>query len=87
MALREEIMARLAERFAPETLEVRDDSEQHRGHSGWREGGETHFSVTIAAQEFAGMSRIARHRAIHAALGPEIVGRIHALALRVTEPD
>ncbi len=72
--------------FTPDLLEVRDDSEAHRGHSGWREGGETHFSVRIAAPGFAGMSRIARHRAVHAALGPEMVGRIHALALRISEP-
>lgn len=72
--------------FTPDLLEVRDDSEAHRGHSGWREGGETHFSVRIAAPGFVGMSRIARHRAVHAALGPEMVGRIHALALRISEP-
>ncbi len=60
-----------------------DDSERHRGHAGWREGGETHFTVTMAADAFAGMPRIARHRAVHEALGADLLGRIHALALNL----
>jgi BolA protein len=32
------------------------------------------------------MSRIDRHRAVHAALGPDLVGRIHALALDISAP-
>ncbi|MFC2968638.1 BolA family protein [Acidimangrovimonas pyrenivorans] len=83
MTVTEEITARLTEAFAPEALEVLDESERHRGHAGYREGGESHFRVRIAAPAFAEMSRIERHRAIHAALGPELVGRIHALALEV----
>ena len=79
----DEIRTRLQAAFTPALLEVRDDSESHRGHAGWREGGQTHFSVTIAAPAFAGMSRIDRHRAVHAALGRELVARIHALALDV----
>lgn len=84
MRIAEEIHARLTAAFAPELLVVEDDSEKHRGHGGWREGGETHFNVAIRAPAFAPMSRVARHRAIHAALGPDLVGRIHALALDVT---
>lgn len=83
MQIRDEIEARLSAAFAPSRLEVVDDSESHRGHAGWRDGGQTHFNVLIRATEFAAMSRIARHRAIHAALGADLVGRIHALALDV----
>ncbi|TCP43104.1 BolA family protein [Rhodovulum marinum] len=83
MSMTEKIRGRLQAAFAPDRLEVVDDSERHRGHSGWREGGETHFRVTIAAPAFGGMSRIERHRAVHRALGPELVGRIHALALKI----
>ncbi len=83
MAVATEIESRLREAFTPRSLEVEDQSERHRGHSGWREGGETHFHVRIAAEEFGGMTRVARHRAIHSALGPELVGRIHALSLDV----
>jgi BolA protein len=77
------IAAKLTEAFEPAELSVVDDSESHRGHAGFQEGGESHFNVRIRAAGFAGQSRLARHRAIHAAIGPEIIGRIHALALDV----
>lgn len=83
MRICDEIENRLRASFSPEVLTVEDDSESHRGHGGWREGGETHFNVQIRAPQFAEMSRVARHRAVHAALGPELVGRIHALALDI----
>ncbi|WP_212523617.1 BolA family protein [Actibacterium sp. MT2.3-13A] len=83
MTVADEIRSRLEAAFQPALLEVRDDSEQHRGHAGYREGGESHFTVTLRAEAFSGMSRLARHRAVHAALGPELVGRIHALALKI----
>lgn len=87
MGLTEDIRATLAATFEPEHLEVHDDSEQHRGHAGFREGGESHFRVIIRAEAFRGQSRIARHRAVHAALGPEIIGRIHALQLQIEVPE
>jgi len=83
MRICDEIRDRLESAFAPEFLEVEDDSESHRGHGGWREGGETHFNVQIRAAAFGPMSRIERHRAVHAALGRDLVGRIHALALDI----
>lgn len=83
MGTTEEIRARLQAAFAPDRLEVADESEAHRGHAGYREGGESHFRVMIRAPAFAGMGRVARHRAIHAALGPDLMARIHALALDV----
>lgn len=85
MTVREQIIARLQREFAPETLEVTDDSERHRGHTGWREGGESHFSVRIVSQRFRGLSRLQRHRLVHAALSPEPMGRIHALALNLSD--
>jgi BolA protein len=81
-----EIRRRLTEAFAPADLVVVDDSESHRGHAGFQEGGESHFRVRIRADAFAGQSRIARHRAVHAALGPELVAAIHALALDIDTP-
>lgn len=81
MRVTDEINARLTAAFAPTRLEIVDESERHRGHAGYRDGGESHFRVTIRAPAFATMSRIERHRAIHRALGPDLVGRIHALAL------
>lgn len=79
----EEINARLAA-LQPLRLEVLDESEAHRGHSGFREGGESHFRIRMASPRFAGLSRIDRHRLVHATLG-DIVPRIHALALELSE--
>jgi len=81
MSVTQEISDRLEEAFAPAELSVVDDSESHRGHGGFREGGESHFNVKIRSAHFKGLSRVARHRAVHEALGPDLIGRIHALAL------
>ena len=83
MSLAEEIRARLEAGFEPSHLEVHDDSEQHRGHAGYQEGGESHWRVVIRATTLNDMTRIARHRAIHNALGKDIIGRIHALAIDI----
>jgi len=81
MPIADEIYEKLEKSFAPRELEIRDDSESHRGHSGWREGGETHFHVRLRSDQLSGLSRIARHRAVHSALGADLVARIHALSL------
>lgn len=70
--------------LAPLELEIIDESESHRGHGGWREGGETHFRIRMASPRFDGLSRVARHRLVHQTLG-DIVPRIHALALELNE--
>jgi BolA protein len=75
------LRAKLDAAFAPDHLEVVDESEQHRGHAGWRDGGETHFRVVMRSPALAGMSRIDRSRAVHAVLREELAGRVHALAL------
>ena len=83
MPVVDEIRDKLEQAFAPERLEVVNESHRHRGHSGDDGSGETHFHVTIRATALAGLSRVGRHRAIHTALGPELIGRIHALGLTV----
>ncbi|MFN3936129.1 MAG: BolA family protein [Gemmobacter sp.] len=69
--------------FAPSRLEVLNESHRHRGHAGDDGSGESHFRVRMTAPALSPLSRVARHRAVHAALGPEIMGRIHALALEL----
>ena len=81
MTVRDEIEQRLREAFDPTEISVTDDSAAHAGHAGAPAGGESHFGVRMRAEAFAGQSRIGRHRAVHAALGPDMMGRIHALAL------
>ena len=83
MRIRDEIEQKLTLAFGPSELMVEDDSESHRGHGGWQEGGETHFNVKIRANALGAMSRVERHRAVHAALGADLVSRIHALALDI----
>jgi BolA protein len=79
--LAETMRGKLTRAFAPEHVEVIDESEQHRGHSGWRAGGETHFRVVMRAPTFDGMSRVARSREVHRVLSDELAGPVHALAL------
>lgn len=83
MSVRDTMTAKLTERFAPAFLDVIDESMQHFGHAGWREGGETHFRVRIATRHFDGMSRVAQHRAVNEALDAELKGRVHALTIEV----
>lgn len=81
MTRTEQIETRLRKALSPRELSVRDDSESHRGHAGYQEGGESHFHVVIRSDAFADKSRIARHRMVHAALGPDLVSQIHALSM------
>lgn len=83
MSAKDTIQAKLTAEFAPVFLDVIDESNKHFGHAGWREGGETHFRVRIAAHHFDGMSRVAQHRAVMDALDAELKGRVHALAIEV----
>ena len=71
--------------LAPAHLEVIDESEAHRGHAGYQDGGESHFRVIIQAGSLDGLSRIARHRAIHDAISKPLLAEIHALAITVRE--
>lgn len=87
MPLRDTIIEKLNSRFSPQYLEVIDESEHHRGHSGWREGGETHFRVRIATRHFAGLSRVAQHRAVMQALDDELKAGLHALAIEIVTGD
>ena len=82
---RDRIEAILRERFAPERLEIRDDSARHAGHAGARSGG-GHFDVLIVAAAFAGKTLLDRHRMVNDALGDLIGGEIHALGLRTLAP-
>ncbi|MEM7717993.1 MAG: BolA family protein [Pseudomonadota bacterium] len=84
MQVEDEIRAKLEQAFQPSAIDVLDESEQHRGHAGYQEGGQSHFRVSITAPAFGDMTRVARHRAVHEALGKDLIGRIHALALEIS---
>ena len=80
------ITQKLTRAFAPEHLEVIDESHRHIGHAGHRPGGETHFRVHIVAAAFQGKSRIERHRLINDTLGTELRAGVHALAIHAHAP-
>ena len=82
---RDDLARRLADAFTPLQLEVRDDSHQHAGHAGAREG--RHFSISITAEVFRGLPRLARHRLVYDCLGPLTQQGIHALAIDARAPD
>jgi len=77
----------LEARFQPALLDITDDSARHAGHAGASPGGETHYSVHMVSSAFAGVSRVARSRAVHEALAGEFSTGLHALALRLQSPE
>lgn len=85
------LTATLTAAFAPSVLRVTDDSAQHAGHAGAGAAGQSHYSVLLVSEVFRGMTRVARSRAVHAALASEFgaveTGGMHALALTLRTPD
>jgi BolA protein len=86
MTVADEIHAKLTGALAPSRLEVVDESHKHEGHGGWREGGETHFHVTVVSAAFDGKSRVDRQRLVYEILADELAGPVHALALTTRAP-
>jgi BolA protein len=86
MRVADTIADKLNRAFAPESLDVVDESDRHRGHAGHRPGGESHFRIYIVAQAFKGKSRLERHRMINATLAAELAGGVHALAIHAAAP-
>ena len=87
MALAETIEQKLTRALAPQRLKIVDDSEKHKGHAGYRDGGETHFRVEVVSAAFAGQSRVDRQRRIYEILAEELAGRVHALQLKTLTPE
>jgi BolA protein len=75
----------LEQRFAPTLLVIEDESHLHAGHAG-AAGGQSHFRVTIVAEAFRGVSPVARHRLVYAAVGDLMKTDIHALAIEASAP-
>lgn len=81
------IEAALKASFDPVSLTVSDNSAAHEGHAGAAPGGETHYSVEIVAEAFAGLSRVQVQRAVMMVLQKEFDTGLHALALKARAPD
>jgi BolA family transcriptional regulator, general stress-responsive regulator len=84
MSVAAEIEARLRAELAPLSLSIRDDSAQHAGHAGAREGG--HFHVAVVSDRFTGLQRLARHRLVYHCLSDLMQRGIHALAIDARAP-
>jgi BolA protein len=85
--MQDRIEAKLREKLAPTQLKVADDSHLHAGHAGARPGGESHFTVEIVSERFAGLTRVARHRLVNEALAEELAGPVHALVIKAFAPQ
>lgn len=81
----EAIRTALQAALAPQSLEIEDESHRHAGHAGAADG-RGHFRVDVVSEAFAGLSSIARHRAVYAALGELMTTDVHALAIRARTP-
>ena len=90
MSVSDSIRDKLNSAFAPSEISVTDDSHHHAGHSGATRAdgshGETHFSVRIVSEKFAGLSRVERQRRVYAVLSEEMRDKVHALSLTALSP-
>jgi BolA family transcriptional regulator, general stress-responsive regulator len=87
MGIEEQITKKLRQAFAPVALEVVNDSHRHAGHAGSPQTGESHFSIKVVSESFAGKSRVERHRMVNEVLAEELKDRIHALAISALAPE
>jgi BolA protein len=85
MATADTIAQKLTAGLNPQEIDVQDVSHKHAGHAGWREGGGTHFEVTIKAAAFVGKSRLQRHRMVNAVLADDLANSIHALEMHLSD--
>lgn len=86
------IREKLTAALSPTLIELEDDSWKHAGHHheggmDAKDGGESHFQLKIVSAAFAGMNRLARHRAVTTVLKSELAGPVHALTIKALTPD
>lgn len=86
VSVRDLLTRRIEEALSPVSLAVIDESDDHIGHGGWREGGETHFRVEVVAEAFRGKGRVERHRMINALAADAFASGLHALAVTARAP-
>jgi BolA protein len=86
MSVERNIRDKLTAAFAPDALEIVNDSDRHAGHAGSPGTGESHFTVKVVSAAFAGKSRLERHRMVNEVLSEELAGKVHALAIRALAP-
>jgi BolA protein len=86
MSVEQNIRHKLTAAFAPDALEIVNDSDRHAGHAGSPGTGESHFTVKVVSSAFSGKSRLERHRMVNDVLTEELAGKVHALAIKALAP-
>jgi len=81
MHTEEKILTLLQEQLHIHHLEIQNDSHKHQGHAGWKETADTHFAITVVADEFETLTRIKRHQLIYSILADLMKDTIHALQI------
>lgn len=81
MRVQQSIEGKLRQAFEPTHLEIENESHRHSGPAT-----ESHFKVTVVAEQFAGLNLVKRHRAVYELLGSEMAAGVHALALHTYSP-
>ncbi|WP_020558637.1 BolA family protein [Thiofilum flexile] len=82
MHIQTQIEATLQATFAPDFLQVENESHLHNVP----QGSESHFKVTLVSERFTGKTLVSRHRLVNQALSIEL-SQIHALALHTLTPE
>ncbi|MDF0605624.1 BolA family transcriptional regulator [Neisseriaceae bacterium TC5R-5] len=81
-----ELLQQALQALSPEHLDIQDDSAQHAGHAGARDGGK-HYHLTIVSHRFSGLNRVQRHRLVYQTVGDLMQQQIHALAIHALTPE
>nr|WP_020593190.1 BolA family protein [Kiloniella laminariae] len=87
MGMADTIEMKLRAGLKPAKLTVIDESHHHVGHAGYREGGESHFSVEVVSEKFEGLNRVNRQRLVFDLLKQEMETTIHALQIKAQSPS
>ncbi|MCE3233552.1 MAG: BolA family transcriptional regulator [Rickettsiaceae bacterium] len=87
MTISDRIYIKLNQNLSISKLEVVDDSSKHKGHAGWKDGGETHFNIKVISDDFSGKNKVARHKLIYSILDEELKDGIHALSIIALTTD
>ena len=69
--------------FRPTHLTLENESHMHSVP----ENSETHFRAVIVSEKFQGQSRLARQRAVLAAIDQELKAGVHAFTMRCLTPE
>ena len=85
LPLVKQIEKKLEKEFSPSFLKVSDVSESHKGHMGYKQGGETHFEIEIKSESFNNTSRINIHRLVNEAIKEEWANGIHSISIKASK--